>query len=73
MEPWRSEMMMSLTCKAKEIIFVLKATSIGFPWWLGDKEAACQHSRHKFEPWPRKMPRAAEPLNLCIPTTELML
>ena len=66
-------MMMSLTCKAEEIMFVLKATSIGFPWWPGGKEAACQHSRHRFEPWRRKMPRAAEPLSLCIPTTELVL
>ena len=61
---------MSLTCKAKEITFVLKTTSTGFPWWLSGKESARQHNRHGFEPWPRKIPPAVDPLRLCTATAE---
>ena len=29
---------------------------IGLPWWLSDKESACQCRRHGFDPWIRKIP-----------------
>ena len=30
--------------------------SQGLPWWLGDKESACQYKRCRFNPWVGKMP-----------------
>ena len=30
--------------------------AIGFPWWLSDKELACQCRRHGFDPWVGKIP-----------------
>ena len=28
----------------------------GLPWWLSGKESVCQCSRHRFDPWIRKIP-----------------
>ena len=48
-----------------------------FPWWLRGKESACQCRRHRFNPWSRKMPHAAEQLpqllSLCSRAWELQL
>ena len=35
------------------------------PWWVSDKESACQCRRHGFDPWSRKIPHALEQLSLC--------
>ena len=32
----------------------------GFPGWLRGKESTCQYRRHRFDPWPRKIPQASE-------------
>ena len=32
----------------------------GLPWWCSGWESACQCRRHKFSPWSRKSPHAAE-------------
>ena len=38
--------------------------------WL---RIACQCRGHRFEPWPRKIPHAAEQLSPCATTTEAVL
>ena len=42
----------------------------GLPWWRSGQESACQCRGHGFEPWSRKIPRAAEQLSPCTTTTE---
>ena len=42
----------------------------GPPWWLRDKEAACQRRRLRFSPWSGKIPWAVERLSLWTTTTE---
>ena len=37
----------------------------GLPWWLCDKESACQCRRHYFDPLSREIPYAEEQLSLC--------
>ena len=41
-----------------------KYSILGFPWWLSDKESACQCKRQRFSPWSGKIPhgKAAEPV-----------
>ena len=43
----------------------------GLHWWSSSKEFACQCRRHRFNPWSRKIPHAAEQLSSCTTTTEL--
>ena len=43
---------------------------VGLPWWLSGKESSCQRRKHKFNPWPWKIPHAAEHLSLCTTTVE---
>ena len=31
-------------------------SNTGLPWWLSDKESACQCRRCEFDPWSRKIP-----------------
>jgi len=45
---------------------------LGLPWWLSDKESACQCRKHRFDAWSRKTPLASEQLSLCT-TIEPML
>ena len=45
----------------------------GLPWWLSGKESACQCTRHRFDPWPGKVPRAAEQQSLCPANPEPVL
>ena len=35
----------------------------GLPWWLSGQESTRQGRRHGFDPWPEKIPRAAEQLS----------
>ena len=37
----------------------------GLPWWLSDKEPACQCRRHGFDPWFEKIWHAMEQLSPC--------
>ena len=42
------------------------------PWWLSDKESACQCRRHKrcsFDPWSGRIPwrRKSQAINVCLP------
>ena len=41
----------------------------GHPWWLSDKESACQCRRHGFDPWIGKIPwrRAWQPISVFLP------
>ena len=41
----------------------------GLPWWLSDKEFACQCMRRRFEPWVGKIPwrRAWQPTPVFLP------
>ena len=50
-----------------------KQPNIGLPWWLSDKESACQCRRHRFDPWSGKIPHAMEQLSPCATTTEPVL
>ena len=48
------------------------------PWWLSDKESACQCRRHcrndaEFDPWSGKIKHAVEQLSPCATTTEPVL
>ena len=45
----------------------------GLPWWHSGWESACQCRGHRFEPWPGKIPHAAEQLSPCATTTEPVL
>ena len=42
----------------------------GLPWWRSGWESVCQCRGHRFEPWSRKIPHAAERLTPCATTTE---
>ena len=54
--------------------FVKKKNSLkGLPWWLSDKESACQHRRQGFNPCSRKIPRAMEQLSLYTTNIEPVL
>ena len=46
---------------------------MGLPWWLSVKESACQHRGHGFNPWPGKIPHAAEQLSPSTTSTEPVL
>ena len=49
----------SFNCmKTAESYVVLRGNtgSSGLPRWLSGKESACQHRRHGFDPWVRKIP-----------------
>ena len=50
-----------------------KNLSLGFPWWLGGEESACQCRRHRFDPWSEKIPYAPEQLSPCTTTIEPVL
>ena len=42
----------------------------GFPWWLSDKEFACQCRKHGFDTWSVKIHPALETLTLCATTID---
>ena len=44
--------------------------SMGLPWWCSGWESACQCRGHGLEPWPGKIPHAAEKLGPWATTTE---
>ena len=40
-----------------ESLFITYYVLTGLPWWLRDKEFACQHRRRRYlDPWPEKIP-----------------
>ena len=43
---------------------------MGLPWWLSDKESACQCKGHRFNSWPGKIPYAVEQLSPSTTSTE---
>ena len=47
-----------------------KSHGAGLPWWRSGWESACQCSRHRFEPWSRRIPHAAERLGPWATITE---
>ena len=51
---------------------LLESRLPGLLWWLSGKESHCQCRRHRFDPWPGKIPHAAEQLCLCTTTAESM-
>ena len=42
-----------------------KTKTSRLPWWLSGKESAGQCSRHRFDPWSRKIPCALEQRSHC--------
>ena len=42
----------------------------GLPWWHSGSESACQFRGDGFNPWPRKIPHAAEQRSPYDTTTE---
>ena len=40
--------------------FLKYTNMLVLPWWLSDKESACQCRRHRFDPRSRKIPLALE-------------
>ena len=50
----------------KNLIWILSGLKflsiLGLPWWLSDKESACQCRRQGFSPWSERIPHAAESL-----------
>ena len=51
-------------------LVILIRNILGLPCWLSGKESTCQCRRHRFNPWSRKIPHAAEQLSPCTTTTE---
>ena len=45
----------------------------GLPWGLRGQASACRCRRWEFDPWPGKIPQAAEQLNPCATATEPVL
>ena len=60
--------MFTVRSKLKHIKSVL-----GLPWWLSNKESACQCRRHEFNPWSEKIPNTSEQLSPHTTTTEPVL
>ena len=57
--------------KSSHVVHHIKiSTKEGLPWWRNGWESACQCRAHGFEPWPGKIPHAAEQLGPCATTTE---
>ena len=52
------------------VLFTLKRTEAGLPWWPRGKEFACQCRAHGSDPWSRKIPHAAEQLGPCTTSPE---
>ena len=50
-----------------------KSNWFGLPWWLSEKESACQCRGHGFNSWSRKIPHTVGQLSPCASITELML
>ena len=50
--------------------YINAKNSLGLPWWLSDKESACQCRRHRFDPWSGKIPHASEQLTPCTTTPD---
>ena len=42
-------------------------------WWLSGQESVGQRRRHRFHPWSRRIPHAAEQLSPCATTLEPVL
>ena len=59
--------------KSERIKTDTKNNGIRLPWWLSGKEFACQWQGHRFSPWCRKIPHAAQQLSPCAITTEPVL
>ena len=59
--------------RRKEVVSIMLQSRRRLPWWLSGKESACQCRRHRFNPWSRKIPHAAEQLSPCATTIELAL
>ena len=51
----------------------IKKPILRLPWWLIGKESTCECSRHRFDPWSRKIPHAAEHVTPCAAATECVL
>ena len=47
-----------------------KKLPLGLSWWLSGKESVCQCRRHRFDPWPGKIPHASAQLSPYSATTE---
>ena len=47
-----------------------KKLYLGLLWWSSGWESACRCRGHRFSPWFRKIPLAAEQLSPCTTTTE---
>ena len=47
-----------------------KMSVLGLPWWRSGWESACQCRGHRFMPWSRNIPHAAEQLGPWATTTE---
>ena len=52
----------TLKKNAMLILKIIKSWCVGLPWWLSDKESACQYKRHQFDPCLGKIPHATEQL-----------
>ena len=53
--------------------FFSKMNKVGLPWWLSDKEPACQSRRHGFKPRFGKIPHATEQVSPFTTTPEPVL
>ena len=51
------------SCKTQVKCCLLYECLWGPPWWLRDRESACQCRRHGLEPWSGKIPHASEQLS----------
>ena len=47
-----------------------KKLPLGLSWWLTGKESVCQCRRHRFDPWPGKIPHASVQLSPYSAATE---
>ena len=44
--------------------------TLRLPCWLRSEESTCQCRKHRFDPWPKKIPHATKQLRPCATTTE---
>ena len=68
-EQWEREEQRPLLLMLYKVLSKYVKT-IGLPWWRSGWESACQCRGHGFEPWPGKIPHAAEQLGPWATTTE---
>ena len=67
---WPVELNLFLVVSLEHHKTIFKIVYLGLPWWCSGWKSACQCRGHRFDPWSRKIPHAAEQLSPRATTTE---